>query len=240
MPDFLPRRDAELVDWSNNFEQHVAADPGAFGLTPDQAGRLSKAHAAFAAAYRRSVTPVSAGPVATLEKNVAREKLMIEARRCAGVVRSDPRVSAAQMVELGLRVRRPKRRRVPAPEQAPGLRVRAAEGHRFELRLIDLQTGRCRKPGDVGGATLMYTVGKHPSSNASDWTWLCNTANPRVTWTRPSDVRPGERVWFTACWFSPTSEPGPLATPVGRVTPLEDAPVVRLSLAMTSPTRLAA
>ena len=123
MPDFLPERDAILLTFSRNFAQRLSAAPGDFGVTPLDAAQYQSLTDAYALTYRTAYAPATNSTTAVAAKNSARRLLKQDTRRLTRIVRAAG-VTDAQLIQLGLRAPRPRRKRI-ALREARGL-ARAA------------------------------------------------------------------------------------------------------------------
>lgn len=219
MPDFLPRRTADLLTWSANFDRTLAADPARFGLTPADAAAYAEAHAAFAAAYGTAADPLTRSPANILAKDEAEAALKRAARMLAGQARSysrGNRAAQSALATLGLRAGGARRRRIARPADAPVLFIDWPRGHTVPLRLADASSpSRRGKPPGVSGATVFTFVGEEPPGNdGPGWVYRTHTGRARLTIDFPASLPPGTKVWITACWFNPRGEASPYARPI--------------------------
>lgn len=213
MPDFLPRRDADLVQWSGNFARQLAKSPGVYGVTPEAVAGLVAAQQAFAQKYAAAQSRVTRTPVSVQAKDTAREVMIGEARPLAALVRAQKSTTNHQLIVLGLRSRRKARRGVARPRVAPQVRVGLVEGRRLSVRILERSTGRCRKPKDVSSAVLMYWCGDSLPREASAWRLWGVTGRLREVVELSEGVPPGTKVWLTAFWQNERHDQGPWAMP---------------------------
>ena len=217
MPDFLPRREAELLQWSANFDRQINDAPGDFGLSVQVAADYRALHEAFAQAYQLSQEPSTRTASAVVAKDDAKAALLALARGLARVVRGQPGVTDAQRLELGLVVRRSGRlARVAAPAAAPQLAVEPILGRgAVRVRLFDpASPNRRAKPRGVAGATLLTFVGEAEPEGSSHWSFGRSTTRTTAVVALPEGGACGARVWVTAFWFSPTGRRGPASAAV--------------------------
>ena len=90
MPGFLPRREADLLHWSVNFERRLSTEPERFGLSAADTAGFAAVQRALSQAFRRAVEPATRTSGAVLEKNTARDAMMAAARSLANRVRAWP------------------------------------------------------------------------------------------------------------------------------------------------------
>ena len=72
--DYLPRREADLLDWARNFSSVLNSEPGpgSYGVSQQEAADYAIVVAAYGQAYYRANSSAR-GPVSVQEKNSARE-----------------------------------------------------------------------------------------------------------------------------------------------------------------------
>jgi hypothetical protein len=227
--DFIPRRDAEFLGFTSNLRAKLAAAPdplASLGISPEQVAHYALTQETFAAAYRAAITPGTRTSPAVTAKKGAREALEADTRVLARIIHSFPAVTDQMRVELGLCVRRAKRKRVPRPGAAPGLIIESMRGRTAKLRLVDRESthgGRGGRPRDSSGALLLYYMGEQPPADPLKWSLLRQTSRARVNVTL--SVPPCVKVWLTAGWLGTRNQVGPLSTPVSTYIS-EDGPAI--------------
>lgn len=214
MPDFLPRRAAEMVDWTRSFSQTIREDPTAFGLSAQEADDYAELQEAYALAYRRSQDPSTRSPAQVQAKDTALKALKERTRQLAWRVRAAIGKQNPALNRLGLKPRSYNRRALPAPVSSPRLRLTPTIGSDVVLQLEDRDRLGKAKPRGVAGAIVMVYVGDTPPRDVMDWTFAFGTTRTRLSVPLPKGLSPGTRVWYAAWWQSPTGEPGPTSEPV--------------------------
>src|SRR4051812_43826038 len=174
MPDFLPRGDAELLQWSKNFDQQIQASGEQWSLSPQQIAEYSLRHAAFAEAFRVANDPSRRTRPTISSKDEQRASLKKSARHLAAILRTLLRDDPAAKIVLRLKPGEGRRQRMGAPSEAPTLWLTSTTSQREVIvKLRDASTsGRRGKPSDVEGATLMMFVGDRPPSDVGKWKFL--------------------------------------------------------------------
>jgi vacuolar-type H+-ATPase catalytic subunit A/Vma1 len=99
--DFLPERQAELLNWSRAFRQQIVAQPTVFGLTAEQAAWYATLDDAFAHELKLAQEPTTRTPVQIKKKNEAKKALKAGARMLARIVRATPGVTNAAAGAVG-------------------------------------------------------------------------------------------------------------------------------------------
>jgi hypothetical protein len=214
--DFFPRREADIVTWSINFDQLINIAPESYGLTAAQAADYSAAHDAFVAAYRRANSPDTGTIAATAAKQTALKTLENQARILARIVRAMPQVDAAMRVELGLSPRNGggKSPAIGAPASVPYIAVLGVIGHTIRVRLSDSESAGRGKPPGVAWAVVHYFVGESAPANYSAWQVGCHTSETTAEVNIDLDHPPGAQVWLSASWLSPRAESGHGSPPI--------------------------
>lgn len=216
--DYLPSREADLLQWSVNFNARINASPMNYGLSVAQAAAYTTLHDAFAAAYTAANEPITRTAATIATKNSAKEALIRGAggiRELAGIVQAFPGTTDTERIELGLTVRDTEPTPVPPPATAPTLSVISTLARVVKVRLRDAENpDRRGKPTGVSGAALFTFVGETPPSDPLQWSFLFNTSRTVFDVQFPSTVAGGSKVWLTAFWFNPRKESGPASAAV--------------------------
>jgi len=217
IPVFQPKKDAELLTWSDNFRTQITATPTAFGLTALQATAYGVWHTAFANAYAAAVNPNTNSKANVNTKNVAKENLINglgAARELVNIVQAFPGTTDIMRGELGLRIADVTPSPVPAPATPPDLSILSSFARTVKVRLRDQNNpDRRGKPDGVQGATLLFFVGETAPADPSQWIFALNTSKTLLEVEIPGSVAAGSRVWLTAFWFNARKESSPAATP---------------------------
>jgi hypothetical protein len=214
MPDFLPRRAADMVSWSRNFDQRLNAAPDHFGIPDIQLAQYSDLHVAFAQAYQNAMSPGTRCVTLTAAKNSSEKLLRRLARSLAGMIRARRSIRDADKILLGVPPPKRKYTRIATPDRAPVVSVYEPVGGRVMLQLIDPQIPwRSAKPRGVYGASILMCVNDEPYSSDKGWR-LCPHATTTRSWVDlPTNLPPGTKIWFKAQWFIPSGKAGPWSAP---------------------------
>src|SRR5689334_18032600 len=119
MPDFLPRRSVDMLQWSRNFDQLLSTQYQSYGITQPLAELYSQLHADFLEAFRRDADPSTKGPSANLARRTTEAALRKYVRKVALQIRGQADVTDQQRRELGLRERRKKPTKPQLPWSPP-------------------------------------------------------------------------------------------------------------------------
>jgi hypothetical protein len=211
---YIPQREADLLNWSTNFDAAIAATPTAYGLTAEQATDYTTAQAAFAQAYQLSNNPATRTPSAIETKDDAKAALIAETRKLVNIVQAYPGTTDTMRVSLGITVRDYDPTPVPVPETAPLIEVKSVTGYTIALRLQNTESTKRAKPAGVIGAAVFSYVGDAAPTDLGDWKFEGNTSQTATTVTVPGTVAAGSKVWLTSFWFNRRSESGPATQPI--------------------------
>ena len=113
--DFIPRREAQLVQYGLNFKTRIAATPLVFSLTAAQATQFGTLYDTFVSAFNISQSDATNSKSATITKNTAKTAMISYLRVLAGIVQKAPTTTDTMRSDLGLTV--PK---VPSHPGNPG------------------------------------------------------------------------------------------------------------------------
>jgi hypothetical protein len=216
---FPPSREAQLVTWSANFGAKITATPTAYGLTAAQATAYAALSTAFVSAYNIAQSDATRSPMNIATKDQAKRNLIGNIRLLGGIVQRFPGTTNATRLDLGL----PQRMMpapIPAPGAAPLIDVKSVAGRTASLRLIDVAnpTRRGMPPGVIGASVFSF-VGAAAPADLSNWKFEGNTGRTKFNVAFPTTVVSGATVWFTAYWFNPRKQGGPVSVAVSANLP---------------------
>lgn len=212
--DYLPSRDALLLDWSNNFHSMISSSPTTYGLTAGQATSYGTLNTSWSNAYTTATAPSTRTRGTIAAKNAARTLLKANARFLARIVQATATVTAQQKIDLGLTARDVIPSPINPPTEAPVLEIVAALGRTLKVNLRSVGSDRRGKPDGVHGASLFSFVGATPPADIEAWTFQGSTTRTSFDVEFAPAVPAGSQVWLTAFWFNPRSQSGPACTPI--------------------------
>ncbi len=215
MPDFIPRQDGELVDWSKNLCQQLAEMRETLQLTEEEIDSLRSAQLEYASAYRRSTSPELKSPVAVTHKTDTRKilekKIRLIWKRVVGL--NDP--DNALRARLGMKPLTVKRRAIPPPVEKPGVRILDLTGNTVSIKLYDrLVPERRGKPRDVQLAQIFYHHGPTPPNDIAEWIYAGAATDVLYEFAINQRLTPGDQIWVTAKWCNHRQTTSPPSDPV--------------------------
>jgi len=211
---YLPSTLSGFNDFCRDFATEISKQPTEYGLTQADAEDYSALQTAFETAYDASLSPLSRTPHIVTTVRQLRKELSALTRRLVDLCQASANMTDAKRRALGITIRKaPSPVRVP--ETYPTIEIRSQRSNtvKFDLRDIDLRSGRVRKPDGVKGAMLYMHLGEEAPTQLSDWT-LCGTESKTTCEiTLPDDTPFGTTLWIAAAWLNTRLERGPLGDP---------------------------
>ena len=216
---FPPDREAELVTWANNLGAKITSSPTTYGLVAGQCTTYNTLLSAFVNSFNIAQADATRSPMNVALKDQAKANLVANIRLLGGIVQRFPATTNAMRLDLGLPVR-VQRAPIPAPSSAPMVDVKSVAGRIASLRLIDAAnpTRRGLPPGTIGASVFSFVGASAPADLAS-WKFEGNTGRTKFDISFPTTVASGATVWFTAYWFNPRKQTGPVSDPVSANLP---------------------
>ena len=213
MPDFLPRRDADLRLWTGRLGVSLAPQASRLGVTPEALARFTTAQTAFETAMNVLDAPETRTSPAVGRKETCRAELVAATRAVVRMVRACASAEATDLLDLGLTPRRKGRAAAVAPPvEAPRV-VATATPDGVSLKLFRRgDRGKARPAGTIG-AGVFYHAGPDAPSRLEDWRLVGVATRAAFTFALPVAPPPGTPVWTTAAWMSARGKLGPPAAP---------------------------
>lgn len=214
MPDFLPRRDADLSERCLAFARTLAAAPEAYPINAQRIADCLAAAQAFRDAFMAAANLATRSAAIVRRKDDARASVTRIVREVAKMVRADPQVPIEKLVVLGLRRKKTRYSRIGRPERAPGVAVAGVNGATLRLRLFDrAHPGRSGMPVGVGQALLYVRALDDAAPGGGAWRFIGATTRARCRVSLGNQFAAGQRLWVSAQWINPRGECSPFAAP---------------------------
>ena len=212
--DFFPGREADQVDWFQNFSALTNETPQAFGLTVEQTTAYASRLAAFMAAYARATAEMTRSTPNITTKNELKAGMIAESRAQARIVQAAAQVTNAMRQELRLNVRDTSRTPVPPPTASPTVGAAAGPGRTLVVTIQDPADERRARPRGAASTTVLSHVGPTPPASIAAWAYQASVSRRSVTLPFDAALPPGTCVWVTAFYQNARGEAGPASTPV--------------------------
>lgn len=215
VPDFLPRRDGDLLTFVRNLRDHLLQAPVEYGIDPGMSESFAELVNRFEADYQVAMTPGTRTIVTIQAKDTTRAAMIRAVRTICGMVRTNFSVSNSQRITLGIRPLNKSRTRIGRPQTAPAVHVVDTDSTSVEIRLIDPEApARKAKPRGTVGALIFVCIGEEASEDPRDWRALRILHRTQGRLTLGQHVPPASRVWIAARWLNPRLMPGPMSREV--------------------------
>ena len=206
---YLPDKEAELIDWLDNFIQKVETNFVAWQIPEAEVVEIAGKTAAF-----KNLHTKCAGPDRTktlvVEKDAAKAELIARVRAMVDFRFANPVIPDASRIECGLHAKDRVRTVIGAPSSRALITdIKALGGFRLEIRFQDEATPDTRAiPYGCNGCLLYYSWG---AEKLLDYTVLKDTKlmthNPFVL-----DLPPEAEGRFASCavrWQNERGDLGP-------------------------------
>jgi hypothetical protein len=157
MPDFIPRRESELIPWADNFVTWVGEYSGDLGIPAAEINKLKIAVNFFKSTHEQARSP-DRTPVIIATKNEAKRDMLFKIRAMVRFRLQNPLVTEAMRVQLGLRPRDTVITVIPVPVTRPEFSLRVRDLRRVQVRFQDQGGDSRARPYGINGAVISYDV----------------------------------------------------------------------------------
>jgi hypothetical protein len=207
MPDYIPKKDAELVAWSTNFAMQIAENISAWEISEQEASDLQDATTAFATLHAQADSPAKT-TVIVAEKNAARTTLIGRIRGLVNFRLKNPVITDAQRIAMGLHVHDTTPTTIPAPTTRPELSIEVLDVRRLKVVFHDMGSTSKAKPYGVNGAVIVYATLDTPPVSPTALTHSVLATHTPFTLEFTEEER-GKTVYLAICWQNEKGEKGP-------------------------------
>lgn len=207
MPDFIPRKDSELVAWSSNFTNQITTHATEWEVTPEEVVELQTDNSDFSTLCEQTDSPASNSVLVTA-KNTARDKLLKNIRKLVGFRLKNPVITDAQRVALGLHVRDTTHSSIPVPKTRPEIDIDVLDFRRLKVIFHDMGSDKKAKPYGINGAIIAYAIlDAVPTDIALLTRSVLATRTPHTL--EFTEAERGKTVYVAICWQNEKGEKGP-------------------------------
>jgi hypothetical protein len=212
--NYLPTRDVELRDWTQNLAAKLLAGAANYGVTDEVAIEYDGVQSDYATALAVTLDPATRTRPTIATKNTAKTALVAATRPLVQTLQNAAVMTDAKRDQLQIPVRDYEPTPIGVPTEMPVLRVGVVNGRVLDLEVRRTDGTTRRKPAGVRSVWLYSFVGEDPSPELSNWRFQGGStrSDPQVVF--PETVTPGTTVWLTAQWVNPRDQPGPACAPV--------------------------
>lgn len=213
MPDFIPPREADRVNWIKQFAVKIAAAATSIGLTSSQASAFQTLADNLDAAYLLTLNGDTRTPANLIAKHQAMDIAVTSARQLVRIVQAFPGTTDEMRRTLLITVPT-QRQPIPAPAISPTTEILSVDGHRVTAKIHAPGTTRRGLPEAVDGIAVFSFVGDECPTDPGKFKFESNTTKTTVVIQFPDSVLPGATVWITAMYFNERKMSGLAGTPV--------------------------
>lgn len=213
--DYLPAKEAALLQWATTFGTYITANAVAVGLVAAQATAFNAALTAFHTSYNVTSNRETRSGAAVITKDEKKAALVALARQLVHIVQSFPATTNTQRAEMGITVPR-ERTPIPPPAFSPTADVKSVTGNSVLLQLHSSTSGTRRgKPEGVSGAQLFSYVGASPPTTAAGWHYEGGiTRAGKILVEFDPSLPMGTKAFICAFWTNERNQSGPACAPV--------------------------
>ena len=212
MPNYLPSRDNDFLNWATNFSTYVTAHSAELPIDSQQATALSTEVSGFRTNLNGHTTARDASKAACEQKDEKRVSAEAVIRDLARQFQASPDVTDVQRQAMGLPVHDGMRTLAAAVQlNAPIASVDTSKRLTHNIRYWDSQgSGKARPEGVVGVEvwSKITAPGEVMPSNPSQFTFLAiNSASPFVNELGNTDG--GKTAHYLMRWVARDNAKGP-------------------------------
>lgn len=211
---YLPATLRGFNDFCRDFATEISKQPTEYGLTKEDAQDYTALQTAFQTTYEASLSPMTRTPHIVATVRQLREELSALTRRLVDLCQASANMTDSKRRALAITIRKTPSA-VPVPQTYPLIEIRFQRltTIKFNLRDIDLRSGRVRKPEGVAGALVYTHLGDKAPTQIGDWTLWGTESKTTCEITLPDDTPFGTTLWIAAAWLNTRLESGPLGDP---------------------------
>jgi hypothetical protein len=217
MRDYIPRADAELMEWSANFYLQVSLNADLWDISANDVIRLKTAVDDFAECLALADSPKK-NVIITAEKNASRKVLIGIIRGLVNFPLKNPVISVVERVALGLRVYATTRTTIPAPTLSPVFNINIFGIHCLSVDFYSIGSRKKAKPHGISGAVIAYSVLDAPPASPVALTRSVLATRTPHTLEFIEEER-GQKVYIAICWQNAKGEKGPWSNIESAIVP---------------------
>ncbi len=214
----IPKKDALLVPWANNFATRISASGNPYSISTAQQAEMTARTTAFVDAYNALMDARADGTRAqsqTATKDAKKDSLLELGRELYAFIAANTSISDADKILAGVHVRAASASPIPAPTARPGMDLVSVVARTVTVHIHDSASSTKRgKPAGAISAWVYTFVGAEYPSDPSLWQFHGAFNKPEAKIDFPNTVPSGAQVWICAAWVSRRGEAGPSSVPI--------------------------
>lgn len=213
----IPKKDAERVVYSTNFDTQLSSSPETYNVSVPAAAAFTtirKAYTNAVAALDESRATGVRSTQLTSARNSAWEQLYPLMGSYYVAIQSSISISDEAKLAIGVTPRKQPTRH-GRPNVRPGMDVISVVDRQVLLNIHDSAslTKRARPVGTVQ-AFVYYFVGTSYPSDPALWSFGGAATTNKFSLYLPTSVPAGAQVWVCAAWTNKAGEAGPTSLPI--------------------------
>jgi hypothetical protein len=204
---YLPKKDAELVPWGENFTAHVTEKASDWGIPYDEVVVLQALLNTYKVIHARADSPEK-NAIIVAEKNTARKALVDKIQGLVDFRLRNPIITDGERVAMGLHIRDTTHTPIPVPSTHPKLTLQAVDYCRMRADFQDAGSTSKAKPYGVNGAVIIYAVLDTPPSGREALSRSVLATRTPHFFEFTLEER-GKTVYMAICWQNEKGQKGP-------------------------------
>jgi hypothetical protein len=210
MRDYIPQAEGKYAGWTTNFVDTLPMVQEKAGVPQKTFDDIKTKKAKYDKAYRAAAEPGTRSGVSVEARRTARAKLTAAIRPCVRLyLATNPDVTDAERVLLGITVRKKTRTRKPKAVTAPIFVIDLNVHGRVGLRaFFDLGGERSRSKGGQAALCVVSQVGGELPVRKESMGNAVFITNGKHVFSFDEESR-GKPFYLAGFWVSPTGEAGP-------------------------------
>jgi hypothetical protein len=209
---YMPDKQADQVLWSQTFVNVVGAAAAAYGVSATLMTAFETINTTLQTAWTAAIEPSTRTKGVVAAKNDALKAMKAAAKNLVSIIQGTPTVTDQMKIDAGVKVRDTHRSPVPAPANAPIVKVKSTNGRTVTIELLQTASKRS-KPAKVTGATVFTHTGPTAPIEKSQWEFFISTSKTTIEIPFGASET-GDTVWITAFWHNSKDQSGPAAAPI--------------------------
>ncbi|MDR0723245.1 MAG: hypothetical protein LBF75_10745 [Treponema sp.] len=218
MVDIFPKREAELLEWFNNFSAVLTEHASAWNIPADVASGLTAKVAAYERIYE-AAKGENRTKALMLEKNETRDALKSDLRNIKNkYIDYNDEVTVPDRERLGLPLRNRHHRSKPKPVSRPTLEVLPTNNRQHTAIAINQGTGKKTKPEDAYGVRYVWEIRDTAPANANELRHSVFRRKTQEVFDYNEEDQ-WKKVFYAACYENAKGETGPWSDMIEEIIP---------------------
>jgi hypothetical protein len=218
--DFIPSKDRDFLQWTNNFLNQLPAMIGRLGFPNHEYEALSSLRNDFSAKFTLAEEPATRTKVSVQNKNDSRAMLEKALRQdVKEYLNFNRALTDGDRDTLGLPVYKTGRTPAPVATKHPDYDVDSSEIRRLTIHFFEQGSKHTKaKPAGQHGAEIRWAILDTPPHSLDDLAHSSFDTHTPLTLSFDEYQR-GKTVYFCLCWENTRGEKGPWSEIVSAIIP---------------------